>query len=527
MNDIKLLDCTLRDGGYINQWKFGKENICGILQRLSQSDIDLIECGFLTELCKNENYTLFSDADELNQYIPSPNPNTMYVAMIAIGEKEIHPDKICDAKDTILDGIRLTFHLDQAKKAFEWAELLKKKGYQVFIQPVGSACYTDETILDLLKKVNTLAPYAFYIVDTLGAMSIKDMMHMLHLIDKNLNPNIALGYHSHNNLQLSFANAQNMAEFGFKRTILIDCSVYGMGRGAGNLCTELMMDYLKKSRDAQYDVIPILEIVDNYLMTIYLKHPWGYSVAYFLASTFSCHPNYVSYLLTKQNMQVHTIRSLLQQIPQKCRLEYHPEIIENIYRMYQMNSIDDSKEVTRLRKLLKGKSILMLAPGKSIKSKHKQIDTYRKKHHPFVIATNFIPNVPVDLYFIANQKRYERIRDSLPLEQTIFTSNIKDLPQDAHVISYSELLNSSRTIFDSSGLMLLKLLIRAKVKQVSIAGMDGFRIHPQENYFENQFIHQLDKENVKQLNHEMKEQIALFRKEIGIDFITPSKYHET
>lgn len=75
--------------------------------------------------------------------------------------------------------------------------------------------------------------------------------------------------------------------------------------------------------------------------------------------------------------------------------------------------------------------------------------------------------------------------------------------------------------------MLLKLLIRAKVKQVSIAGMDSFRIHPQENYFENQFIHQLDKETVKQLNHEMKKQIALFRKKIGIDFITPSKYHET
>lgn len=524
MKEVKLLDCTLRDGGYVNHWKFGKETICNILDRLSQSEVDLVECGFLTEMYKDPDHTLFANADQINDYLKNPNPNTMYVAMIAIGEKEIHPEKLCDAKDTILDGIRLTFHPEETKKAFEWAGILKKKGYQVFIQPVGSACYDDVTILDLIKKVNNLLPYAFYIVDTLGAMSIKDMMHMLHLVDKNLDPAIALGYHSHNNLQLAFANAQRMVEFDFKRTILIDCSVYGMGRGAGNLCTELMMDYLKKNQDAHYDVVPILEIVDNDLMTIYLQHPWGYSVAYFLASAFACHPNYVSYFLGKQNMQVRTIRSLLQQIPTEYRLVYHPEIIDEIYRNYQINAIDDSKEISWIRKLLKGKKILLLAPGKSIKSKRKAINAYIDEHHPFVIATNFIPNVPVDAYFVANQKRYERIRDVLPVERTIFTSNIKDLPEGAHVVNYSELLNAGKDVFDSSGMMLIKLLIRGKVKQISIAGMDGFRKNPQENYFENQFLYQIEKEDIKQKNLQMQEQIKLFRKEIGIHFITPSKY---
>ena len=242
MGEIRLLDCTLRDGGYINDWKFGKETISGILDRLALAEIDLIECGFITEKTVNENYSLFADADVINGYVKQPSAKSMYVAMIAIGEKEINPELICDAADTIIDGIRITFHPDEIKKAFEWANILKKKGYNVFIQPVGSANYDDELILDIIKKVNQLKPFAFYIVDTLGAMSENDMMHMLHIIDRNLDENVKLGYHSHNNLQLAFANAQRMMEFGTNRDVIIDCSVYGMGRGAGNLCTELMVD---------------------------------------------------------------------------------------------------------------------------------------------------------------------------------------------------------------------------------------------------------------------------------------------
>ena len=84
MGEIRLLDCTLRDGGYINDWKFGKETISGILDRLALAEIDLIECGFITEKTVNENYSLFADADVINGYVKQPSAKSMYVAMIAI-----------------------------------------------------------------------------------------------------------------------------------------------------------------------------------------------------------------------------------------------------------------------------------------------------------------------------------------------------------------------------------------------------------------------------------------------------------
>lgn len=528
MMNVKLLDCTLRDGGYINQWHFGKSTIMGILERLSLAEMDFIECGFLTEKAKTEEDTLFLDGKEIDSYIKTPNPNAVYVAMIAIGEKEIHPDKLCDAKDTFLGGVRLTFHKNEIKKAFEWAGILKKKGYLVFMQPVGSANYDDNTLLELMKKVNHLKPYAFYIVDTLGAMSTKDMMHMLHIIDKNLDEEIALGYHSHNNLQLAFANAQNMVEFGLKREVIIDCSVYGMGRGAGNLCTELMLEYMQRKGEKKYDVLPILEIVDNYLLPIYLEHPWGYSIAYFLSSAVKCHPNYISYFFGKQNIQVRTIGNLLTQIPPEYRLVYHPEIIEEIYQNYQNNAIDDLEELHQLKRQWKGKNILVLAPGRSIHSKHKAIQKYIEKQKPYVISINFLPDFPVDMLFVANQKRYEAMKDKVEYSRTVFTSNITNLPENEEIrmVNYSTLLNNGKDVSDSTGLMLFRLLVKAKVKKVNVAGLDEFKMNYLSNYCEKRYLYQEDDKTIRRKNKQMREQMKLLRKEIDIQFITPSKYDE-
>ncbi len=524
MSRIKLLDCTLRDGGYINNWKFGKETVQNIIKRLSISNVDIIECGFLTEKEYDESYSLFSDTLEINPLLIKRNENALYVAMIAIGEKEIHPNLLSNAKDAIVKGIRLTFHLDEKKKAFEYAKILMNKGYLVFMQPVGSANYNDGNLLTLIKEINTLKPYAFYFVDTLGTMYQDDMVHMLSLIDKNLGENIALGYHSHNNLQLAFANAQAMIRFPLKRDIIIDCSVYGMGRGAGNLCTELITDYMNHSITKQYDVLPLLEIVDESLIPIYSKMPWGYSVGYFLASIMSCHPNYASHLLAKQTVPVRIIGNLLDQIPDDKRKIFDKEFIEGIYHNYETHDVNDLEEVERIRAELRGREILVLAPGRSIKLKKKMIKTYIEEKKPYIIAVNFLPDYPVDLVFIGSERRYQNIKHSLTDEHVIYTSNIKQLPKKARVVNYSDLLNSSIDVSDSTGMMLLKLLVKASVKKVTLAGFDGFKKNPVWNYYDEKMIGSIDSEALSKKNKAMDIQLNKRNKDMKLYFLTPTKY---
>lgn len=237
MGKIKILDCTLRDGGYINNWNFGFKTIESIIHKLEDAAIDIIEVGFLTEKTENNNYTLFSDVEQVESIMPQTH-NSLYVGMIAIGEKEIHPSKLADYDGNSIDGIRLTFHKNEVDKAVEWATIIKEKGYKVFMQPVGTIFYSDMDLLKLVERINELEPYAFYIVDTLGSMNRNKLLHMFYIIDGNLNPEIKIGFHAHNNLQLAFSNAQELSRIHTQRCLILDSSVYGMGRGNLEICQQ-------------------------------------------------------------------------------------------------------------------------------------------------------------------------------------------------------------------------------------------------------------------------------------------------
>ena len=195
----------------------------------------------------------------------------MYVAMIAIGEKELDPLKLEPYRGTGIEGIRLTFHKKEISQAVSWAQILMEKGYRVFMQPVGTVFYSDMELLQLVERINELSPYAFYIVDTLGSMYRNDVSHRFYVIDKNMKPGIHIGFHGHNNLQLAFSNAQILGKIQTKRTLILDASVYGMGRGAGNLPTELITQYINRNIASRYDVSMVMGIYDEYIAPIRKK----------------------------------------------------------------------------------------------------------------------------------------------------------------------------------------------------------------------------------------------------------------
>ena len=309
MKKTSILDCTLRDGGYINEWRFGKKAIKDIVSSLSEAGMDVIECGFLDDVVYDPDASLYSCVTQITPFIAPKKPGTLYVAMIALGD--ISPDKILPCDGTSIDGIRLTFHRHEWEEAKMVARQFMEKGYKVFVQPVGTTAYTDRELLNLISDVNALQPYAFYLVDTLGILYRHDLLRFFYLIDHNLDANIKVGFHSHNNLQLSFANAQELIRTDSTRDIIIDASVYGMGRGVGNLSTELLAEYVNVNIAPKYCITPLLSIADKYLMSIYSEQRWGYDLPYFLSATVKCHPNYAAHLLKKGTLTIEDISKLL------------------------------------------------------------------------------------------------------------------------------------------------------------------------------------------------------------------------
>jgi len=327
MNNIKILDCTLRDGGYINNWDFGADTSKEIINFLDKSNIELIEIGFLIDKANSKNQTLFDDFDKINNFIPkNANKNKL---LLMLNPKDFKIDKIPNAENSLVKGIRLIFKKEQSKKALEYCKKLKEKNYALFINPTFINQYQKEEFIELIKEINKINPFAFSIVDSMGAMNQKDLSFFFELCDKYLAKDIAICFHPHNNLKQAFSNTQHLIKINKKRKLIIDSSVFGMGRGAGNLNSEVICKFLNENFNKNYNLDFIQKIISKRISLIFNITPWGYSEAYKLSAIYLCHPNYAKYL-TDKNIELSKIDLILKSIPENKKCIYDVDLIKKL-----------------------------------------------------------------------------------------------------------------------------------------------------------------------------------------------------
>lgn len=529
MSKITLLDCTLRDGGYINKWHFGRDVIRSICAKLDQTKMDIIEVGFLSGLAHTEDDSLYSDCAQIDAVLGGCSGVSRIAAMIAIGEMELDPATLAPAADCGLDIVRITFHGDRAEtdKAFRYARCLMEKGYDVCMQPVGTTAYTDRELLELIGQINELEPYAFYLVDTLGLLQHRELMHFIDLIDHNLAPAIRLGFHSHNNLQMSYANAQSIIEYNAQREFILDCSVYGMGRGAGNLCTELAAQYMNSLCAGRYEMMPVYEILDDYIYPIYTRTSWGYNVHYYVAAIRRCHPNYAAFLMNKQTLTMNEVDLILRNIPQQERYIYNKQLIGEMYYNFQNHNIDDERARARLQKEIGGRDVLLLAPGKSLTTYREKLEQFIEEQRPAVIAINAaVRDLPSNFVFVSNLKRLYMLDTERLHVPVILTSNLPNIVQGGICVDYAGLCDRSREETDNSGVMLVRLMEKLGLQRVYIAGFDGFRRESEKNYFEEKMINSVDPGDIVRKNQSIARQLREIRERMEIVTLTPSAYWE-
>ena len=257
MKRIKVLDCTLRDGGYVNNWEFGSLGF-DIVKSLYDSNIEIIECGFLNPNGV-KNTTQYKSFIEINSYIKQitkeQTKNTMFVAMIELDKYDPNILPPLNSDQNQITGIRMTFRKSAKDKFIKAAKEIISKGYKLFVQPISTISYNDREILNLIDIVHELKPYSLYMVDTHGSIDWHsyDLKRMFTLMDNNLDKSIPIGFHSHNNLQLSYALACELINISTHRNLIIDSSLLGMGRGAGNLHTEMICNYLNNKEKSEYN----------------------------------------------------------------------------------------------------------------------------------------------------------------------------------------------------------------------------------------------------------------------------------
>lgn len=518
--NIQILDCTLRDGGYVNDWRFGIAGIDFILRKLYEAGINRIEAGFLSqEEPSIEGRTIFTQIEEINA-LPALQGKKNIACMINYGSYSIEDLPIYSGSG--VDTLRIAFHRKDLLVALDYCEACLQKGYRTFIQPMATTDYSDNELAVLMSRSNEMKPDAVYIVDSFGTMQQKDVLRLLDTYKNNLDESIAIGFHSHNNLQLSFPNAQEILKEDVRHTIIIDASVFGMGRGAGNLCTELLTMYLNENYNTKYQLVPILEIIDSHLNSIFLHTPWGYSIPYYVASINQCHPNYATFLMNKQTLGVRAINVILSQIPDEKKHGFDKQFAEQLYLDYQARTIDDSQTLETLRHQLHNHPVLLVAPGKTIRTYHDTIKQWIEQEHPIVISINFLPEeYNTDMVFLSNTKRFSTMNE-LDVTKVVATSNIQD--KRFTQVDYASLIVPGQIEADNAGLMALRLMIRLGIKKVWIIGYDGFTTDIHENYYDDELINSSVTEIFADRNTSISKQLTIIQNQLDVTFLTPSRY---
>lgn len=513
--DIKLLDCTLRDGGYVNDWKWGYKRAKEIIQSLVKAGIDIVEVGFLRNVdVYDSDITVCNYIEELNKLLPEQKYGTIFSAMAMRSNYNI--SKLSPYSGTGIEMIRVTAHDYDIEDGLDFAREVKKNGYKLSINPINIMGYSDEKILWIIQQVNDIQPYQFSIVDTFGSMKRRDFDRIVSLVDNNLDVNIRVALHLHENMSLSFSLAQNFIDKHLNRPISVDGSLMGMGRIPGNLPIELIADYLNDYMEKIYDIDYLMDAIQDYIAPMKGEAVWGYTPAYFLSARYNLHRNYAEHYLKKGDLTNRDINHILSRFEYSKTTVFDVVYADKLYEEYKSNKIFDLNIREQLKKELKDKEILVIAPGSSINTYKADIDWFIQDKKPVIIAVNFIPDeYKIDFVFFSNNKRFYKL-ESIPCK-TIITSNLTEAKAD-YYIDYNS-LSGAFTQGCNSLLMLFKLLKDMQVKSIIAAGADGYSEY-KENYYNNNLRSYTKHDN--KFNTAVAQ--AIHSLDIRIHFLTPSAY---
>ncbi|MCR5234638.1 MAG: aldolase catalytic domain-containing protein [Lachnospiraceae bacterium] len=530
MRERYLLDCTLRDGGYINDWEFGHDNLVNVFERVVASGVDLIEIGFIDDRRSFDiNRSIFPDtkcADRI--YGRLDRRSSMVVGMIDYGTCDI--SNIAPCRESFIDGIRVIFKKNKMFKAMDYCRQVKELGYKVFAQLVSVTSYSDEELMEVIGLANEIKPYALSMVDTYGLLNPSELKHIMKIIDSNMDIDITLGFHAHNNFQLGYVNATTALDYDTDRDILVDGTLYGMGKSAGNAPLELVAMYMNEHYGKSYVITEMQEAITTSVMDFQKRSPWGYQLFYYIAASNRVHPDYVSYLMNKRTLSVTAINEILSRIPPDQKLEKNMKLVEKLYMEYQKNECDDSSDIRNLSAELEGREILMIGPGAAVVRHEDKVASFIRNKDPLIISINYIPQRFHPHYmFITNTTRFlqsatklhESVNEDIRLiASSNLTKNVRDFD---YIINYSSVIDEKAEFPDNSMCMLIRVLLRCGCKSVALAGFDGY--NPDNvNYFDIDKAYSFLNDKAEALNAYATDFFDGIKDRIEVTFVTPTMY---
>lgn len=491
--NINILDCTLRDGGYYNNWDFKFKDIQKYINSVASTEIRYVELGFrFLEKKKIRGLTAYTEDKLINKLkIPS---NVNIGVMINVGDLLKNNrstlencKKIFKNKNNKLRFVRLACHYEEIfliKDVISW---LKKNNFIVFVNLMQISEIGKNKIIKACNFLKSTKVDIFYFADSLGSLMPKKTKNITQIIKKNFNRQI--GIHAHDNLGYALQNSLNAYKNGAN---WIDSTITGMGRGPGNLRTEVILRYYNIFRFLNKKNINNSTL--NFFLKLKKKYKWGKNNFYAFAARNRIHPTYIQKLLSDERYKKKDYYQILNQLKNIDTRKYNP------YKLINSSLFLSRRPKGKIipREFFKKRDFLIIGSGKSLNVNRYKIEKFIKIHKPFIICLNTVKLINENLVdlrvachpmrIISDIKFHNSSKTKVALPFSMLTKKITKLIKKKRnqILDYGLMINYNSKIFIKKKYCIipsplavgycLSIIISSgiKNKKIFFAGFDGF-----------------------------------------------------
>lgn len=490
---MKILDCTLRDGGYYNNWDFDSEVVEAYLNAVSRAKIDYVELGlrnfpkqgFLGAYA----YTTETHLNTLELPV-GPTYGVMVDAKTILESGFSVEDAInklfVPASESKIDLVRIAAHFHEVESSGLIVKQLKELGYIVGYNLMQAGGKADNVIADKARQAKEWECLdSLYFADSLGNMDGAEVTRIVNALRTQWDG--PLGIHTHDNMGKGLDNTLTAKQLG---VTWLDSTVTGMGRGAGNTQTERLLAVVESSN--QYNAKPIYELVIRHFEPMQKKYGWGSNLLYFLGAQNNVHPTYIQNLLSNTHYGTDEIVGAIDYLSKlESTTSYNGAILNTALSFNENNTEVSGSDA--VKGLFNNKNVLIVANGPSTNKYLSAVKLYIKQFKPVVISININESIPaemIDFYvishnskFLADAQRYQALNKPVILPVHRFTKDELAIMNNLELIDYGLEVKAgeltSKTTFgvvpsDITTAYVLAILMESQPLSIKSIGFDGY-----------------------------------------------------
>jgi 4-hydroxy 2-oxovalerate aldolase len=481
MNNLKVLDCTIRDGGYYNNWDFSDDEFINSIDALINTGVDVIELGYKS-LGSAQFFGPYKYCSETFLRELKMKTKCQYACMIDakefVNKKSELNVVLLDQEASIFSMVRVASSLAILNESIDLALEIKRKGYLVSLNLMGISLISENDLALLLAKIPKEIDIVYF-ADSFGNLYPKDVARIFNVFKNNLSGQ-DIGFHPHDNLGLAFANAIEAIECGVD---YIDGTILGMGRGAGNLKLEQLLTFLNfEKKDNKYSSYPLIYVIQNHYLALQKEYGWGFDLTYMLSGINNTHQSYCQSLKLDRRYNYQQVFDILSNISPEKRAKFEKDELNR--SMERTFSFKKKKTLGSLAEV-NNENVLIVAKGESVLNSKESLDIFIKEKKPLIFDCN---NTEVFKQFsryvcMINVNKINDFKHAdANVKGVIHPFDTRVLPLDIENISIGYTLGQALSFeLDAVGLFAylvgqysIMVALSLGVTNIYLAGFDGF-----------------------------------------------------